>query len=66
MSIVKILKVKFESLDELPLGKIINIPVCVIIISSVFKEDYKYYPQDFLYDCFYEYEYEENANPPVV
>ena len=58
------MKIKFKTNDDLPLGKIINIPVCVIIVSSVFKEDGKYYPQVSLYECFYEYE--ENINPPVV
>ena len=58
------MKIKFKTNDDLPLGKIINIPVCVIIVSSVFKEDGKYYPQVLLYECFYEYE--ENINPPVV
>ena len=38
-------KIKFESDDDLPLGKIINIPVCVIVIRGVFEENNKYYPQ---------------------
>ena len=37
----------------------INIPVCVLIISSIFKENNEYYPQVLLYDCFNEY-----PNPP--
>ena len=32
------IKIKFESNDDLPLGKILNIPVCIIIVRSVFKE----------------------------
>ena len=51
-----IMKVKFEANDDLELGKIPNIPVCVFVISSVFKEDGKYYPQISLYEYFYEYE----------
>ena len=51
-----IIKVKFEANDDLELSKITNIPVCVCVISSVFKEDSKYYPQTSLYECFYEYE----------
>ena len=39
------MKIRFESDDDLPISKIINIPVCVIIIRSVFEEDSKYYPQ---------------------
>ena len=45
------MKIKFESNDDLPLGKILNIPVCTIIVRSVFKEDGKYYPQVLLHEC---------------
>ena len=58
------MKTKFESDDDLPFSKIINIPLCVIIIRGVFEEDSKYYPQVLSYDCLYEHE--ENINPPVV
>ena len=50
------MKIKFESDDDLPLGKLINIPVCAIIVKDVFEEDSKYYPQVLLHECFYEYE----------
>ena len=33
------MKVKFESNDDLPISEIINIPVCVIIITGVFEKD---------------------------
>ena len=49
-----ILKVKFKTNDDLPFGEIIDIPVCVINISSIFQENNEYYPQISLYDCFYE------------
>ena len=49
-----ILKVKFKTNDDLPFGEVINIPVCVIVISSIFQENNEYYPQISLYDCFYE------------
>ena len=53
------IKIKFESDDDLPLGKILNSPVCVIIIiKSVFKKSNKYYLQVFLHGCFYEHEYD--------
>ena len=39
------MKIKFESDDDLPLGKILNIPVCVINAKGIFEEDSKYYPQ---------------------
>ena len=58
------MKIKFESDDDLPLGKTINIPLCVIIVKGVFEEDSKYYPQVLLRECFYEYE--ENIDSPVV
>ena len=51
-------KIKFESDDDLPLGKILNIPVCAIIVKIVFQENDKYYPQVHLHECFYGYEYE--------
>ena len=51
------MKIRFESDDNLPLGKILNIPMCIIVARSVFKENDNYYPQIFLHECFYEYEY---------
>ena len=50
------MKARFESNDDLPLGKIINIPVCIIVVYSVFQRDNNYYPQVLLYECLYEYE----------
>ena len=58
------MKIRFESDDGLPISKITNLPVCVIIVSSVFKENNKYYPQVLLHDCFYEYK--EHVNPLVL
>ena len=58
------MKIRFESDDDLPLIKILNIPVCTIIIRGVYDEDSKYYPQVLLHECFYEYQ--ENINPLVV
>ena len=57
------MRIKFESDNNLPLGKILNIPVCVIIVKSVFQENDRYYPQVFLKECFYEYkrEYEDDS-----
>ena len=59
-----VIKIKFERNDELPLNRVINIPVCIVVISSIFKEDGKYYPQVLLHDCFYEYE--EHVNPLIL
>ena len=33
------MKARFESNDDLPLGKVLNIPVCIIIVKSVFQKD---------------------------
>ena len=41
----KIMKIRFESDDDLTLGKMLNIPACIIIARSVFQENNKYYPQ---------------------
>ena len=59
-------KIKFESNYDLPLGEIINIPVCVIVARSVFQENGKYYPQIYLKYCFYEYEHENEDDSYVI
>ena len=38
------MKITFESDEDLPLGKILNIPILIIITRTVFQEDNKYYP----------------------
>ena len=48
-------KIKFKSDDDLPLGKILNIPMTVIAVGSVFKKDNNYYPQSHLHECLYEF-----------
>ena len=45
------MKVKFKSDDNLPLGKILSIHVCIITVKSVFQENNKYYPQVYLHEC---------------
>ena len=47
------MKIRFESDDDLPLGKILNIPLCVTIVKSIFQENDKYYPQVHLHVCFF-------------
>ena len=42
------MKIRFESDDDLPLGEILNISVCIIVAGSVFQEDNNYYPQVYL------------------
>ena len=58
------MKIRLKTNDDLPLNEIINIPVCEVIVSSIFKEDNEYHPQVLLHDCLYEYE--EHVNPLVV
>ena len=58
------MKIRFKTNDDLLLNKIINIPVCVVIVSSILKEDNEYQPQVLLNCCFYEHE--ENIKPPIV
>ena len=48
------MKIKFNSDDNLPLNKILNLRMLTIIARSVFEEDGKYYPQVFLDECLYE------------
>ena len=47
------MKIKFNSDDELPLNKTIEIPVMVIVVRVIFYENNKYYPQVFLDECLY-------------
>ena len=48
------MRIKFISENDLPLNKILKIHNLTIIIRSVFEEDGKYYPQNFLDECVYE------------
>ena len=47
------MKIKYNSDDELPLSKIIEIPTMTIVVRAVFYENNKYYPQVFLYEYLY-------------
>ena len=48
------MKIKFNLNDNLPLNKIIKLHVLTIIVTSVYEEVGKYYPQIFLDECLYE------------
>ena len=48
-------KIRFESDDDLPLGKVLSIPMSIIPVGSVFKKDSNYYPQAHLHECLYEF-----------
>ena len=60
------MKIKFELYDDLPLDNVLNIPLCVVIVRSAFQENYKYYPQIYLKNCFSEYDPENKADSYVV
>ena len=49
------MKIRFESDNDLPFGKILNIPSLVIIARSVFQGDNKYYHQVYLHECLYKF-----------
>ena len=46
---------KFESNDNLPLGKILNIPVYITAVESVLQKTNNYYLQVHLHEWLYEY-----------
>ena len=48
------MKIKFISVDNLLVDKILWLHILTIIVRSVFEEDGKYYPQFFLDECLYE------------
>ena len=54
------MKIKFESDDDLPLSKILSIPVSIISVGSVFQENSNYYPQVHLHECLHEHEYKDD------
>ena len=45
------MKIKFNSDNELPLNKMIEIPTITIVVRVVFLENYKYYLHVFLDEC---------------
>ena len=51
-----LVKVKFKSDDKVPLSKIINIPMCTIILKSVLKIDGMLYPKMYLHGCYLKYD----------
>ena len=44
----KYIKMKFDSDDELPLKKMVEIPIMTIVVWAVFLENNKYYQLAFL------------------
>ena len=49
----KYIKIKFNSDDQLPLNKMIEISSMIIVAITVFHKNNKYYPQVFLEECLY-------------
>ena len=47
------MKIKFNSDDDLPLNKAIEISTMKIVVRAVFHENNKYYPEIFLDECLY-------------
>ena len=47
----KYMKIKFNSDDELPLNKMIEVPTITIVVKAIFLENNKYYPEVFLGEC---------------
>ena len=52
------LKIRFDSNNDIPLGKILSISVLGILVKSVFQKENKYCPQIHLHECEYQCEYE--------
>ena len=49
------MKIRFESDNDLPLGKIISTPSMITVTRSVLQEYNKYYPQVYLHECLYKF-----------
>ena len=47
------MKIKFDSGDNLPLNKTIEIPIMTIVVRTVFHKNSKYYLQVFLDEFLY-------------
>ena len=47
------MKIKYDTDDELPLNKMIEIPNMIIIVRAVFHENNWYYSQAFLDESLY-------------
>ena len=51
------MKIRFNSDDDLPLNELLKFHMMTIIIRFVFSEDGKFYPQSFLDDGLYEFNF---------
>ena len=48
------MKIKFDSDDDLPLNKLLNLQMLTILVRSIFEKDGKFYPQIYLNECLYD------------
>ena len=48
------MKIKFNTDNDVPLGKVLYFTTTAVIITCVFKKDGKCYPQVYLDDCLYQ------------
>ena len=48
-----IMKVKFDTDDDLVFNKIINAPICTIVVKAVYEDDNKFYPQIYLHSFYF-------------
>ena len=47
-------KIKFDTDDDLPLNKLLNLHLLTITVRSIFEDEGKFYPQVYLDECLYE------------
>ena len=47
------MKIRFQSDDDLPLGKTFSISDMITVVASVLEKNCKYYPQISLHECAY-------------
>ena len=50
----ELMKIKFDTDDNLPLNKTLKFHNITIVIRTVFEEDRKFYPRIYLDECLYE------------
>ena len=47
------MKIRFNSDDELPLNKTVEIATMTVVVRAIFLENNKYYPHVFLGECLF-------------
>ena len=56
-----IMKVKFDTDDDLVFNKIINAPMYAIVVKAVYKHDNKFYPRIYLHSRYFNCFNDENG-----